>query len=122
MRLPPSSTLFPYTTLFRSLLLAEAILFGAAGLLPSQRADTAVDWDGDDTVEELEATWSLYRNDWSGLVLESKDWVFGGVRPANYPARRVATAARTIVRFRENGLVDAVLATLGAGRSVPKAL
>src|SRR5438876_8876631 len=75
MRLPPSSTLFPYTTLFRSLLLAEAILFGAAGLLPSQRADTPVDWDGDDTVDELEATWSLYRNDWSGLILESKDWV-----------------------------------------------
>jgi len=105
-----------------ALLLAEAILFGAAGLLPSQRADTAVDWPGDDTVDELETTWSLYRGDWDGLVLDSKDWVFGGVRPAAYPTRRVATAARTIVRFRETGLVGAVLAPLGADESGPKAL
>jgi hypothetical protein len=105
-----------------AMLLAEAILFGAAGLLPSQRATTAVDWEGDDTVDEIEATWSLYRGDWNGLVLESKDWVFGGVRPANYPTRRVATAARTIVRFRDRGLVSAILAPLRAGEPGPQAL
>jgi hypothetical protein len=105
-----------------ALLLAEAILFGVAGLLPSQRADTAVDWQGDDTVAELEETWSLYRGEWSGQGLASKDWVFGGVRPANYPTRRIATAARTMIRYRTDGLARALLAPLRGGEVKPKIL
>jgi hypothetical protein len=105
-----------------ALLVAEAILFGVAGLLPSQRADTAVDWEADDTVAELESTWTLYRGEWSGYGLASKDWVFGGVRPANYPTRRIATAARTIVRHRTDGLARAFLAPLRPGEVKPRVL
>lgn len=97
-----------------ALLLAEAILFGAAGLLPSQRPERPVDWAGDDLVEELEASWALYRADWEGARLAAADWIFGGVRPANYPSRRIAVAARLVVRHRDEGLEWALLRTLGA--------
>ena len=105
-----------------ALLLAEAILFGVAGLLPSQRSNTAVDWQGDETVAELEETWALYRGEWIGQGLASKDWVFGGVRPANYPTRRIATAARTIVRYRTDGLARTMLVPLRSGDAKPRIL
>jgi len=107
----------PYTALVALLgrrpdgdatLVAEAVLFGVAGLLPSQRSALAVDWEGDALVDELEGIWALYRSDWEGFGLDAADWLFGGIRPANYPTRRIATAARLVARHRQVGL-DAVL-------------
>jgi hypothetical protein len=101
-----------------ALVLVQAILFGAAGLLPSQRPNLAVDWEGDDIAEELEAIWALYRQDWEGQLLTADDWTFGGVRPANYPTRRIATAAHLLVRYRgvglDRGLVDPLRARAAA--------
>ncbi len=105
-----------------AILLAEAILFGAAGLLPSQRVAATIDWDADATVEELEAIWALYRGDWEGLRLGESDWVFGGVRPANYPTRRIATAVRLILRYRDIGLDVGLLAPLRVGDPRPSTL
>ncbi|HEX5415688.1 MAG TPA: DUF2851 family protein, partial [Chloroflexota bacterium] len=102
-------------------LLAEAILFGVAGLLPSQRAELAVDWEGDDLADELESIWAVYRRDWEGFCLNAADWVFGGIRPANWPTRRIATAARLIVRHRHVGLAAVLLGPLRAPAS-PRAL
>ncbi len=95
-----------------ALVLAEALLFGVAGLLPSQRPNAPVDWEGDAMVEDLEAAWALYRRDWDGLELAVADWTFGGVRPANYPTRRIATAARLLLRHQADGLDRALLAPL----------
>lgn len=92
--------------------LAQAILFGVAGLLPSQREAIPLDWEADLEVSGLEDIWNLYRRDWEGLCLNAADWVFAGVRPANYPTRRLATAAHLIVRYRHVGLDQALLAPL----------
>jgi hypothetical protein len=97
-----------------ALTIAEAILFGAAGLLPSQRHAVSVDWEADAAVEELESVWALYQSEWEGQHLVEGDWVFGGVRLPNYPTRRLATAARLVVRSREVGLDVAILAPLRA--------
>jgi hypothetical protein len=96
-----------------ALVLVQAILFGVAGLLPSQRPTIQLDWEADALAEEIEAIWSLSRPEWDGLGLTADDWVFGGVRPANYPTRRIATAAYLVVRYREGGLAAALLAPLG---------
>lgn len=102
-------------------ILAESILFGVAGLLPSQRADLAVDWEGDALTEELESVWAVYQSDWEGFCLDPADWVFGGIRPANWPTRRIATAARLIVRHRHVGL-DAVLVSPLRAEARPRVL
>lgn len=98
-----------------ALLLAQAILFGVAGLLPSRRPSAAVDWEADEVVEELETVWALYRGEWDGFNLDLADWTFGGVRAANYPTRRVATAAHLVVRYRTEGFDAAFLAPLRRG-------
>jgi len=95
--------------------LAQALLFGAAGLLPSQREAAHLDWDANLEVSGLEEIWALYRREWDGIGLNATDWVFGGVRPANYPTRRIATAARLVVGYRDLGLDRALLAPLGRG-------
>lgn len=97
--------------------LAQAILFGVAGLLPSQREATHPDWETDLEIDSLEAIWDLYRHEWEGIHLDPADWVFGGVRPPNYPTRRIATAAHLIVRYRESGLARAFLAPLQRGQA-----
>lgn len=103
--------------------LAEAILLGVAGLLPSQRSNPgaarALDWQASAEADEREAIWALYRREWDGLGLGAADWVFGGVRPANAPPRRIATAARLVVRLRETGLVRGLLAPLRDGAATP---
>jgi len=106
-------------SLAEALVLVQAILFGAAGLLPSQRPTLAVDWEGDDVAEELEAIWALYRQDWEGQLLTAGDWTFGGVRPANYPTRRIATAAHLLVRYRGVGLDRGLVDPLRARAAVP---
>jgi hypothetical protein len=104
-----------------ALLLAEAILFGVAGLLPSQRRNAPADWEADQLARDLEAAWALYRADWDGFGLAVPDWTFGGVRAANYPTRRVAALARLVVHYRAEGLDAAFLAPLRA-RPTPSRL
>jgi hypothetical protein len=96
--------------------LVQAILFGVAGLLPSQRGSTSLDWEADLAMSGLEEIWNLYRREWDGIRLDAADWVFGGVRPPNYPTRRIATAAHLIVRYRDAGLDRALLAPLRHGQ------
>ena len=95
--------------------LVEAILLGVAGLLPSQRSDVRIDRANDATVDDLENVWELFRRDWDGLCLKRADWVFGGVRPMNYPTRRLAAAAQLLVRHRDSGLDQSFLAPLRRG-------
>lgn len=97
-----------------ALLLAEALLFGIAGLLPSQRSGPMLDWETSELAAELEGAWAMYRSDWEGMGLCRGDWTFGGVRAANAAPRRVATAARLVVRYRDRGLDQAFLTPLRA--------
>ncbi len=92
--------------------LARAILFGVAGLLPSQREIRRPDWESDEEIDTLESAWNLYRREWEGTGLREADWVFGGVRAANYPTRRIVAAAHLIVRHRAAGLARAFLVPL----------
>lgn len=92
--------------------LARAVLFGVAGLLPSQREIARPDWESDQEIDLLESAWNLYRREWEGTGLHHADWVFGGVRAPNYPTRRIVTAAHLVVRFRDVGLARAFLAPL----------
>jgi len=98
-----------------ALLIAQAILFGVAGLLPSQRSESTIDWETSSETSELESIWALYRHEWEANRLQAADWIFGGVRPANYPTRRIATAAWLIIRYRSDGLDQALLTTVAKG-------
>ena len=102
-----------------ALVVAQAILFGVAGLLPSQRPELASDWETNAITAELESVWGLYRQEWADDCLSVADWTFGGVRLANYPTRRIATAAYLVVRYRSVGLDQAFLAAVARPKAGP---
>ncbi len=72
------------------LLVAEAVMFGTAGLLPAQRAGESGTFSDDERSARLADIWRtlLFPS------LDGKLWRFHGVRPSNWPTRRIAAACR----------------------------
>lgn len=73
----------------------EGLLFGMAGLLPSQRQLASSDWQTDDYTAELESAWQMCSDPDRPSVLNGDDWIFS-VRPTNSPPRRLGAAARLV--------------------------
>ena len=95
------------------LCLHQALLFGVAGLLPSQRAAVAeLDWPSVDYADEMESIWRASGYAGALEMMAAGDWTFGGVRPLNYPTRRLGAAGHLLARHLEGGLIEAVLGAL----------
>lgn len=76
--------------------LAEAVMFGAAGLLPANgRAPVGLDPTASERVRGLRRLWSPLQIP----AMHRSDWRFHGVRPNNWPTRRLAAAARLFTEF-----------------------
>lgn len=90
----------------RQILVAQSLLFGMAGLLPSQRQGKAVNREALKLVEEMEEIWSSF-----GLQegMNEGDWSFFRVRPDNFPSRRLAGAGHLVIRYIEKGSVENLL-------------
>lgn len=91
----------------------KALLFGFAGLLPSQRIHRRRIACDDAEVRELEAIWGATGN--QGLLGEM-EWCFFRVRPDNFPTRRIGALSELLSRYDEPGLLDGILGLL---RQVP---
>jgi hypothetical protein len=85
----------------------QALLLGTAGLLPSQR------WHGrqerilkDQRVERLE---NLWKNLHCTEAMSPAAWRLFKVRPNNSPIRRLVAMSYLMVRYRERGIVRALL-------------
>ncbi len=76
-----------------------AVMFGIAGLLPSQRHRCC----GDRYSSDMEVIW---RSNGYPSVLDAADWCFSGVRPDNYPTRRIAALAHLLKRFGNRGMME----------------
>lgn len=83
-------------------LLLEAALLQVAGLLPD-----GLDGDAEPPAH-LERLRELRRTRLPGLGALALDWRRVGVRPVNYPERRMAGAARVVGRTSREGLVGAI--------------
>lgn len=79
------------------LLLAEAMLFGRAGLLPSQRGLVIA---ADSYADQIEETW---RSAGVGYGSEPLAWATHGLRPENSAPRRLAAAAALAARWLAHG-------------------
>ena len=99
----------------RQLLLAQSLLFGVAGLLPSQRPERAVNPDALQLVEEMEHTWCSFG---SKECMREDEWRLFRVRPDNHPSRRLAGAGHLVTRFRGKGIVESLLETITGAESV----
>ncbi len=82
---------------------AFALLSGVAGLLPEPTA--MMDAETDTFLRACWARWWRMRERWDYAVMPTESWSRSGVRPQNYPERRMMAAAELFTRPR----------TLGAG-------
>jgi hypothetical protein len=90
-------------------LAAEGALLGRAGFLRPLAGDLGA-----------VPPWASHRNGVESLALP---WRLGGIRPENHPARRLAGAARLLVRYLDEGLLTALLGKVGeASGEGPQAL
>jgi Protein of unknown function (DUF2851) len=83
----------------------QALLFGSAGLIEFKNLDTAsLPPDDRQYFEKLQRLWETYRSKVPPSRLTQSAWKFGGIRPANFPYRRIAALAHLIVRHEANGM------------------
>lgn len=94
------------------LLLAQALLFGIAGFLSSQEIG---DWEDGENLpdsetlgytEKLKELWGRAPSELTGKIMDNTEWCFSGVRPLNFPTRRIAAASHLWSKVPEEGLVN----------------
>jgi uncharacterized protein DUF2851 len=91
----------------------QALLFGAAGLIGFKNLDTsALPADDRNYFEKLQRLWETYRSQVPPTRLTQSTWKFGGIRPANFPYRRISALAHLIVKHEANGMFADTLNTL----------
>jgi hypothetical protein len=84
----------------------QSLMFGVAGLIGFKALDkSALTADDRGYFEKLQNLWEKkYRSRAPFTTLTGSAWKFGGIRPANYPWRRIAGLAHLLVSHEENGL------------------
>ncbi len=80
----------------------QAMLFGAAGLIDFSK--TFVGQSDRSYFKRIQSLWHKYKEWFPPSLLGIKDWKFGGIRPANYPYRRIAGLAHLLVRSQPEGM------------------
>jgi hypothetical protein len=88
------------------LAICQAMLTGAAGLLPSQRARRRVDDENNRWIDGLERLWVAAGE---AVMMSERDWHFFRIRPGNFPTRRIAAMSRLLLRYREEGLLTGLI-------------
>ena len=94
----------------------QSLLFGMAGLIGFKSLDTAgLPADDRKYFEKSQNLWEKkYRSRAPSTSLTQGHWKFGGIRPANFPWRRIAGLAHLIVRHEKNGLFADYMETFQA--------
>jgi hypothetical protein len=91
----------------------QAILFGVAGFLAHWQANLATSMPPESRayVETLLALWEPV----SALFperLDERQWRIAGIRPSNFPQRRIAAAGHLLVGLTQHSVIDLFLAPL----------
>ncbi|KMP11030.1 hypothetical protein UZ36_05815 [Candidatus Nitromaritima sp. SCGC AAA799-C22] len=86
----------------------ESILFGSADLIDFRSLDTkALPAPDQKYFQKLKSLWRKYGPLLPQTRLKEADWKFSGIRPANYPYRRIAGLARLVARYQKEGMFAA---------------
>lgn len=93
--LPPEYELHPSARL----VWIQAMLFGAAGLLPSPHEESTFDAETRDYVTQLYSVWEMLRPCLTVTPLPPEMWCFFRLRPANFPTRRIAALSYLVYDY-----------------------
>ncbi len=89
----------------------QALLLGAAGLLPKLNGAKKV-YDDETTayIKKIEALWDSMQQKTGIAAMAKSDWSFAGIRPANYPERRIAAISNILPECMPQGIFQRILA------------
>lgn len=93
----------------------QALLLGAAGLLPSQRLSYGGDVPDDPYVKEIEKRWEAFRPSIPTRPMEEHDWLFFRLRPFNFPTVRLAAMSYFIASGLRDGLDTLIAGPMNGG-------
>ncbi|MEE9259196.1 MAG: DUF2851 family protein [Nitrospinaceae bacterium] len=86
-------------------LTVQALLFGAAGLIDFTSMNASLlSADDEKYFRKIQKLWDKHRHRIPPSPLRKRIWQFGGIRPANYPYRRIAGLAHLIVGHLADGM------------------
>ncbi len=91
----------------------QSLLLGAAGLLP-YRGDLEINNDDETTVyiKNIDCAWDAIKSKISKAPMSKDDWNYAGVRPANFPERRIVAISNIISESSPDGLFRRILSVL----------
>ena len=87
----------------------QALLLGTAGLLPSQCSKLSPGKLNDEWLDKLERLWGSYQ---ITEAMAENDWQLFKVRPNNSPARRIVAMSYLLLRYRNEGILQALIEKL----------
>ncbi|MCY3712086.1 MAG: DUF2851 family protein [Gemmatimonadetes bacterium] len=93
----------------------QALLLGAAGLLPSQRLSYGGEVPDDPYVREIEMRWEAFRPSISTRPMKEHDWLFFRLRPFNFPTVRLAAMSYFIASGLRDGLDTLIAGPMNGG-------
>lgn len=93
----------------------QALLLGAAGLLPSQRLSYGSDVPDDPYTSEIETRWKAFRPSIPTRPMNEHDWLFFRLRPFNFPTVRLAAMSYFIASGLRDGLDTLIAGPMNAG-------
>ncbi|MDE2727922.1 MAG: DUF2851 family protein, partial [Gemmatimonadota bacterium] len=93
----------------------QALLFGAAGLLPSQRLSYGGEIQDEPYVREIETRWEAFRPSIPARPMREHDWLFFRLRPFNFPTVRLAAMSYFIASGLRDGLDTLIAGPMTAG-------
>ncbi|MGV7221061.1 MAG: DUF2851 family protein [Nitrospinales bacterium] len=97
-------------------LIVQAMLFGCAGLIePKSIKLKSLLPEDRPYFDNIQTLWERYKSNIPKSPLSEKQWNFGGMRPANFPYRRIAGLSNLILRHNSQGIFTEFLKFLKSG-------
>ncbi len=91
----------------------QSLLLGSAGLLPQQRnVKPMSDKETAEYVNDIECVWNEIQKKTRQAPLTKNDWSYAGIRPANFPERRIAAMANVLSECSSLSIFRYILSVL----------
>jgi hypothetical protein len=95
----------------------QSLLLGIAGLLPQQRnSKISNDCDSETMkyINNIEYAWNIMRQKLDRVSMSKNEWIYSGIRPANFPERRIAAIAHILSHDMSRGIFRHMLSIFHA--------
>ncbi|MGQ3685341.1 MAG: DUF2851 family protein [Candidatus Loosdrechtia sp.] len=96
----------------------QSLLLGIAGLLPYQSNSKMPGVFDSETMQyanTIEQAWYVQKQKLGKVSMSKNEWVYSGIRPANFPERRIVAVAHLLSQYMSEGLFHHLLSIFRAG-------